>query len=694
MERPGGGSHALVDAGRRLLQAVVIAVAAWPGMASRLHAQCPDGSPPPCGPRVRADSNAFVILPFAVRGPPMVLYLREGMVDLLQSALDGVGGMRVIYPPAALRRLNELSDPTDGISAAGVARALGAGRMIGGTVVAAGTELRVRVDVFDAVRGRQTYTVEGRGEVTRIGPIVDSLASAILARRLVPIARRRGANLEDYATTSPAALQAYLVAEQERRHGRNRIAAESLKASLRHDSLFGLAHWALVTLEGSAPGTAQVPGGLDVILARALRHAGGFPERTSRLLQMYDATHQRQRVRAIDLARQLAGMYPQDADAAYRNADMQFHYGLNLGTPPREVLRLFGAALALDDGNLELLNHQVMLQAELDDTTATWEGLRRIQALAPGSVDVLERAMRVAFRGDRPWLPPRDTADWAFSPLFVLRLLRADPGRAFAVADSVMAYQAARPSAGPPNLALLMSRWGILMARGRHEAAWPLIDAAITLEPANTSAQARVILHHLLTGTHASEASTAARRLAERQDLTSGAVVAWYAALRLPADSAETPLRALESLPWPDSAIGRALAAGLRGLRALRQGDTTAARELLIRALLNHGRRIGPDVILFPAVTLALALARIEAARGDHAAARLRLADVYPPHEAHLNSGEAEELRARVSIGLGDTTAARTAYRRVMAIWVEADPALQPRVAAAREALALLDGHR
>src|SRR5687768_8069545 len=69
--------------------AVIVAIAA----ATRVEAQCSDGSPAPCRSPARVDTNAFVVLPFAVSGPASAQYLSNAMVDLLHMALDGVGRM-------------------------------------------------------------------------------------------------------------------------------------------------------------------------------------------------------------------------------------------------------------------------------------------------------------------------------------------------------------------------------------------------------------------------------------------------------------------------------------------------------------------------------------------------------------------------------------------------------------------------
>ena len=52
---------------------------------------------------------------------------------------------------------------------------------------------------------------------------------------------------------------------------------------------------------------------------------------------------------------------------------------------------------------------------------------------------------------------------------------------------------------------------------------------------------------------------------------------------------------------------------------------------------------------------------------------------------------DAEELRGQIAEQQGDTVAAIRAYRNFTDLWKDADPDLQPRVAAARAVLARLE---
>src|SRR5712691_2358265 len=156
---------------------------------SALFAQCPDGSPPPCQrspitSRVPVDSNAVAILPFRVSGPPETQYLREGMVDLLNVALDGFAGWRVIQPRAFLLRVGGTAGALDIPQASRLAREAGAATFVLGNVVALGPELRVQADLYESARGRSVASVRARGAVALPAPVADSIAGGLARQRL------------------------------------------------------------------------------------------------------------------------------------------------------------------------------------------------------------------------------------------------------------------------------------------------------------------------------------------------------------------------------------------------------------------------------------------------------------------------------------------------------------------------------
>ena len=264
-----------------------------------LHAQCPDGSPPPCGParvappaRIPLDSSALAVLPFHTTGASAdVAWLREGMVDLLSIALDGFAGWRTVHPRTVL------------------ARAAGAATMVLGSAVAVGPQLRLRAELYDAVGLRRLAAVDASGSLAEPGPVVDSVAVGLARERLgrTGLAGRRAPH--EYATTSPQALRAYLAAEQLVRQGALQVAAESLFRAIALDSTFGLAYYRLYVV--SSYGGA-LPGGrlsdIPRIVRAGLRHAATLPQRQRDLLASVDDT-----AGAVPAYRNVVGLW-KDAD--------------------------------------------------------------------------------------------------------------------------------------------------------------------------------------------------------------------------------------------------------------------------------------------------------------------------------------------------------------------------------------------
>jgi tetratricopeptide (TPR) repeat protein len=395
------------------------------------------------------------------------------------------------------------------------------------------------------------------------------------------------------------------------------------------------------------------------------------------------AHRHQQRALALSLGEQLVRKYPNDADIASRMADVQFHYGVNLGEPVEKVVRTFRRALAFDDQDPELLNHFPSILRLAGDTAGEREVLQRCVRFGlciEPSKDLEHRA----YLGEdlRLLLVGPDTAAVPYQPLHLLTY--DDPVRALFVIDGMASIQTG-PTREPGLRAhSYLLRSNVALARGQYERAWAFLDSARSLDRALPAYR---YLTHLVTGTHPEGLPSFPARPSTEILLTAG----WWAAVRQPPDSAEIILRKLETdRPWADSAKAAATAVALRGILALRAADTARALQLLTQARSNHKRNASPTRMTTPGAWLGLKLAQLHAARGDYGAARLNLADVYPANYYAPFIGDAEELRARVALATGDTAAAKVSLRKVIGVWENADAVLQPRVAAARAMLARL----
>ncbi|HSD33244.1 MAG TPA: hypothetical protein VLB49_15090 [Gemmatimonadales bacterium] len=669
-----------------------------------LSAQCPDGSPPPCrrppvAARVAIDSNALAILPFRVSGPPEAQYLREGMLDLMSVALDGFAGWRVIQPRALLRQIGSEAATLDIPRAARLAREAGAAQFVLGSVVMLGPELRVQAELYESGRGQPVASVRARGTLALPGPVADSIAGGLARQRLARypgVARRP---LAEYTTTSPRALEAYLVGEQLARRARWQEAAESLTAAIGRDSTFALAYYALYRAIswGNAASTFRTaldhPAAaftIDEVIQSALRHLDRAPPRQRRLVEFIATTN---RVESLRRADELARDYPDDADAALERGDAYYHLGLQMGEPPQQSLASLQRAIALDPAVPEAYLHVVQLLCMMGDSAGAWQAFRPLQASAPDweATRALGAVMRAGFHGEDPtalFIPDPTVA--AMLSRYSLWALDATPARAVVLADSFAARAAAADRSPADRVMALLRRHVYRLAQGRYAGAWEMLRAAAVVNPNGLQVLGATVLHHLVTGAHAAEAAEAARRLASTSDtlpLWATVTLAWRLAAVGAPDSARTALPSLlANGPYPQ--FRSALLEGLNGLLALRAGDTVAARRGLAESNVTW-IELRDIEEFFPNPYLAVVTARLDRAAGEPEVAARRLYDTVGPIGI-IWRADAEELRGQIAEQRGDTTAAIRGYWNFIDLWKDADGELQPRVAAARAALARL----
>jgi tetratricopeptide (TPR) repeat protein len=505
--------------------------------------------------------------------------------------------------------------------------------------------------------------------------------------------------LEEYTTTSPAALQAYLVAEQRARHAQWQEAAESLMAAIERDSTFALAYYGLyraITWGNSGPILPQgsdraiTPYSIDDVIQGAMRHLDRAPPRQRRLLEFTAETNRAESLRRADA---LTQDYPDDADAWLERGDAYFHLGLQMGEPPTQALEYLLHAIALDPDVPEAYLHVVQLRSILGDSAGAWQALERLRRMAPDwpATIGLELAMQAAWRGADPATSIVPTAEVStIVGRYLLLVLDPRPARAVTLADSFAAV-AAQPDRSPAErVEALLRRHVYQLAQGRQTVAWETLRQATLLDPAGAEVLGAAIVHELVTGTHGPEADDAAGRLLQlgaARPLWATVLLAWRAAAIGAPDSAAPAVARLVAA-GEYTAFRSALAEGLSGLAALRAGDTVAARRGLARTNVSWIETRDIEEF-FPTPYLALVQSDLDRRAGDFAVAAQRLSETVGPIGI-LFRARAEEDRGEIAEQRGDTAAAIRGYRNFIDLWTNADPELQPRVAAARAALARL----
>jgi TolB-like protein len=204
------------------------------------HAQCPDGSPPPCARPARAGSappTSVAVLSFEnLSGDTSDAYLADGLAEEVTARLGQVERL-VVTSRTSVRRLREAATMTP----QQLGRALNVAYIVNGSVRRAGARLRVTVELLRATTGVQAWSRQfdsGDGDLLGIQEQVAGAVATAIAGRLLPQER---ATLRARPTRNPAAYDRFLRGNynlaQRTQHGIARAIAE-YEAALRMDPGF------------------------------------------------------------------------------------------------------------------------------------------------------------------------------------------------------------------------------------------------------------------------------------------------------------------------------------------------------------------------------------------------------------------------------------------------------------------------
>jgi serine/threonine-protein kinase len=648
------------------------------------------------------DPGLVAVFPFRVGGADSSLrHLGEGMVELMALELTGEGGPRAV-PPGALLSAWHRVVPTavDDVTpqAAGVlARRLGAGRFIDGSVVGTRARLTLTASVLRAEDGRSGVHARVSGPYDSLQVLVDQLAAQLLAAEA-------GAPEPRLAVlTSLPVLRAYLEGRTAFRRGRWEEALRHFADALLADSTFAPAALGLRS-------ASRWLNSLDALRAEQL--AWAFRDRLSAFDRAFLVAELGPRYPApytaperIAAWQQVLARYPEAAEAWYRLGDHYFHDGptVGLAAPLEHARNAFLRALALDSvAGLEGLSHLLELAAQGGDTAA----LRPLLAVGLAADSGAERVE--AYQ----WLAAFTARDSAALALFRPRFHELRPGTlwkiwslsqqaGFDIADAVRAQAVlvVRVDPGIDPGDVLTSVYELALNRGRPQEAQRLAEA---IEPSWSSAdRLAVVVLSALYGDGDTAAAAAAIRALGRQveaPFAAGAklrhsqfeyvcvVQQWRVAH---GDFAGTPA-AIAKLRMPDPSApawlimqNAACSAALEvALATSRAGPETA---LLSQRLDSMVQAIPGWKWSFPRHRVVAQLWQTQREwRRALAAIRRR------PHGGvrYLAADLREE--ARLAALAGDTAGAIHAYRHYLALRLDPEPVLRPQVEAVRAVLARL----
>ena len=644
---------------------------------------------------VAVDAQVIAVVPFTTSGPNVEL-LGEGMVDLLSTNLDAVGGIRTVDPRTVLHRWRQRADE-DGVDLEGslaIARELNAGSVLLGSIVEAGSEVRLTAELR-TVRGERLAQATADGPADSVLALVDSLSLRLLrdvwrSRQPLPDLR-----VSAITTGSLAATRAYLQGEQYYRRSQWDSALAAFGGAIREDPTFALALFRM----GQTVSWLRGHGSPQAV--RLGEAAAEFAERLpsrERTLVIANQLFQAGSLAALDTLREYVARYRNDAEGWYQFADVQYRARYLMAIGPEELFASFDRVLELDSTFAPALLNPIELSLLERDSTRFDRYFGALpQSSSTRAVERFELARRLL------WSPPGAAVaildSIAFGPgydpireaaavlEYVLGASSLAPDwTSQTLVDALDAVLAATAPGDRRRGGLTATKARVLNGAGRLAEASPLTDAL--LEAAPPLGRAAAIFP--VTAGYAPAASAAraveslesARPfgLQEQQDIDYWRALAALAR-REPRAAVAIAMAATARDSTHEGAAHRGLFTAVRGWASLIAGDTATGVALLRSGLASGGYG--------PRMTDAAAPLRFQLA--------LALSDRAETREEgirHLQYGigaadrEFVPLRyvalGQTLVAVGDIDGSAAAYDAFARRWEDADADVRERVGGAR----------
>ncbi len=643
------------------------------------------------GDAIASAAPGVAVVPFRVSDPALDIW-REGVVDLLSTNLDGAGGLRAIDSRTLFARWRESvpegTDP-DLASTLDVALRSGASYAIVGSAISVGPDVRLTADVYDLGDRSALDQVQVEGPADSVLMLIDRLSIEILGAILPEAAAElpEAPSLASVTTASLPALKAYVEGEALYRRSDFRAAIGAYERAVEADSTFGLAYQRLSQAWGWIQPGPNVVENID----RALLNIDRLPPREASLVRANHAfVTGRNPYRALEVLRQAVQRYPDDPEAWYLMGDTYIHYGAQILADPELGGRSLSRAAQLDPAFAPFQIHLVEEAFMSGDRAAAEERMKAYGRAA--AEDPLERASRLAFALAYGDSLSRVRAQGSLDTMPTDVLTIAAPllfhPRSFADSETLFRTAVARLDATPVCASCLF--W-LLRKAGKLEAAETQLGDSL-LRPWDRPAGLYHLWHDgLVIPPERLEA-------ASRVDVadTNG----WFYAGAIAADRGRWPdhgeaVRSLLDLSrvWQaegDTVSGRIFSGAARALEGY--GDWRHGRTQQALAALEPSSRdvVGWGSVANWNVTIRGWLGTLYLEAGRPEDAERYLESLWRDHYGS-DTNAAYEL-ARLYEHRGDAAAAIDAYDYVLTAWRNADPALAPRVEAARRSLSRLVG--
>ncbi len=340
--------------GRAILGGVVALALLFGGAG--LHVILSGGQGRAFGPEGVAAGEAatgIAVVPFNVTGGSDLDLWREGMVDLLSTNLDGLGGFRTIDARTVMARWHEKvqgDGAPDLRTVLEAAAATGARYGLVGSMVGNPAGIRLSAEVYDLSNGEKMAQASEDGAPQDVLALASRLSVALTRALLgssgggeVPDVR-----LDALTTSSLPALRAYLEGEASFREADFAGAAAAYQHAVELDSLFALAWYRLSDAYGWLESVESAAG------ARANERAASMLDRLPARERLMVQAAEAKRTwdgSFLPKLRDAVQRYPDDPDIWYEFGDFIYHVGADLGLATRDqAAKAFDRAVALDPG--------------------------------------------------------------------------------------------------------------------------------------------------------------------------------------------------------------------------------------------------------------------------------------------------------------------------------------------------------
>jgi tetratricopeptide (TPR) repeat protein len=592
-----------------------------------------------------------------------VQYLRQGMVDLLQAKLTGEGGPRSADTRSVLAAVRDAGGaddrdlPAEGVDR--VARAIGAGRILQGSIVGPADHLVIAATLLEMPGGRTLAQASVNGPRDSLFVLVDRLTAQVLALGAGASANQ----LSALTTTSLDALRAYLDGAAAFRRGAFQVSTPTLERAVELDSTFALALSALIESDGWHPAASD--------MRRVNRLAWQYRDRLNPQDQLFLALRQGSRYpkdtpwtdRIADAERTVQRI-PESAEAWHHLGDALFHAGRisDIAEPERRARQAFEKAFQLDSLYAGPITHMARVALLAGDTAA-----QRLWAARELALDSTAETVPVT-----RWDLLRSARDSAGALRF-LAMHGSKPGVAQAILfqnplDSfTIAHQPAlldlfhaQSTSQAERQEMAYTRAVVLLNRGRPAEAAAWLDTLFSVTP-------NPFYHWVVAGYFGGELRDTSRLNAEFVD----------ALLSHAGDSAATKriLPSHRERAAQDSIEGgwyRILPL-TEAILAVQRRDPAAPRLVDVADSLWRGREGNIEW-----VSMRLARLYQEQGRLDRAlrAIRRRWSSIGEPKPMGL--AESYLLEGRLAAAAGDRAGAIRAYRNYLTMRVDPEPSRIP----------------